>query len=92
MSVPIIYIQLVVLGSSMQLMTLEEIISKDNLHLWKEIAVNLALAAAMTLNMASFAPSLTFFNQFCGIGLYVFFTANYMTKKDSWLELVDCHD
>ena len=76
----------------MRRLSWDEIIEPEILHVWKEIAVNLILAAGMTLNMASFAPSLTFFNHFLGIGLYVAFAASYMTKKDSWSELVECHD
>ena len=91
-SVPIIYIQLVVLGSGMRLLSWNEIIEPKILHVWKEIAVNLILAAGMTLSMASFAPSLTFFNHFLGIGIYVLFAAAFMTKKDSWSELVECHE
>ena len=50
------------------------------------------LAAALTLKMAAFAPSINFLDFFMGIGLYSFFSANFNTEAGAWDSAKTCHE
>ena len=79
LTVPVLYIRVFSLILGLTQLTISDIMTQ-NLLLWKSIAVNIFLAATLTLKMAAFTPSITTLDYFLGIGLYSFFSANFNTE------------
>jgi len=83
LTVPILYIRVFSLILGLSHLTIADIMTQS-LVLWKSIAVNILLAAILTLKMAAFTPSITTLDYFVGIALYSFFCANFNTEDKAW--------
>ena len=87
---PILYMQAFSMLYGLRDAPFSDILTQSG-NIWKDVTVNIILAAILTVKIAQAAETLTFLDHLWGLALFSMFAATYNTEKETYGETKLCY-